>query len=501
MSLIEYRACDQSFEKIVSLHFALFEIGSEKDITVHDAKQIQIIAAAAINLAKSHNRSTLTPQLNAKFGVPFVHFLASWSGLHGSPFSFCNISQARTIVQYARESVRYAAQIWGRKLSAIEEILLDIGEADSESGVLSGGFTSIAKNLYEASLEKLSLHGDGPMTGLLQAHCVSCLTRLQLTETADESESVWIKSAETEKGSMGQLQLMLTSNTDSPHFYVWRETSSFRSSVEYHISLKRQLVAESLLAASRPDEAQGILEDAVRDSPQNYDVAFAYGSFLLRRALYNDRDFGPDFVKNAQMQLLKAAKLNTKKADPFALLGLWYEVQGDSKRSVGCYSKALLIDPSHPVAGRGILRMKSFQGVSSLCDNAMNQGIFQNGWAWKSAGDSKALLEGDDERAVICYQQALRARDVDNPRHHRLSIFFCLPSSGVNYENRECSNTWASLGGCYRRLGKHSASLRAFQSAFDIFPQDFSYFCSWAQGMNASSSLLNHELLTCLSEH
>lgn len=92
-----------------------------------------------------------------------------------------------------------------------------------------------------------------------------------------------------------------------------------------------------------------------------------------------------------------------------------------------------------------------------------------------------ALIEGDDERAVICYQQALRARDVGNPKQHRLHIFFSLPKDRLTGMN-DCAKKWASLGGCYRRLGKHSASVRAFQAAHDINPHDQSYFCSWAQG-------------------
>lgn len=430
---------------------------------------------------KRENRPTYELQLHAKYGTDFLLMLVCWSGMHCSPWSFCNISQARSIVRYARENIKQSAQEWGRKLTLVERILLDIGEADSECGFLSGGMTVISNKLYLSSLDILTHHESDPVQTLLKSHCVSCLARLELTDTVEGS--LCVQSAERVKSGMEHLQQKLKSLPVGHHnFYPWRHFSSLQSSIEYHILLKMQLVAELLLKAERPDECKVFLEDATRDSPQNYDVAFSYASFLLQMALYDTNNRGCDVLQKARKQLMKTAKMNVQKADPFALLGVWYEVESDIKRAVGCYSKALMIDPSHPVAGRGILRLKSSKDVSVLVDKAMNQGIFQNGWAWKSLGDSKAFAEGDDERTALCYQQALRARDVGSPKQHRLHAFFSFPFGDTQSELKECGGVWASLGLCYRRLGKHSASVRAFQSASDIFPSDLSYFCAWAQG-------------------
>eukprot|EP00979_Chaetoceros_neogracilis_P015716 scaffold6438_cov220-Chaetoceros_neogracile.AAC.2 len=341
--------------------------------------------------------------------------------------------------------------------------------------------TAIAGTLYASSLEKLSNEQSDPMQALLSAHCVASLTRLQLVGRTGGSEDRTLEKFEEEtKASMTMLCDLSRSIESNPYFYVWRKQSSLSSSIAHHISIKRQLIAELLLRSSRQDEARSFLEDAVKASPQNYEVAIAYGAFLLQMALYDGDGSNSGLTKTAKVQLLKAAKLNTTKADPFALLGIWYELQEDSKRSVGCFSKAILVDPTHPVAGRGMLRAKSTTDISTLLNNALNMGIFQNGWAWKASGDSNALVEGDDERAVICYQQALRACDVGNPKQHRLDIFFSLPK-GTTSSINECGDTWASLGGCYRRLGKHSASVRAFQAAHDINPDDLSFYCSWAQ--------------------
>lgn len=456
--------------------------GSEKNVTDEDNQKIQALSEEAIRLLKTQSRSKYLPELDAKFGVSYLLFLVCWSGMFCSPWSFFNVSQARSLIRCVRENTNHAIEIWGRKATGIEEILLDIGEADSECGYLSGGMNTIAQKLYISSLDGLQ-SDKSLMHTLLKAHCLSCSARLRSID-AVEDDSYWIELAESIKTSMKELQQRLTSLIEPSSFYLWRGTLSLQSSIEYHVLLKMQLVAEFLLKGKRSQDAKGFLEDAAKDSPQNYDVAFSYGSFLLQMALYNPNNQVSGVLQKSQKQLLKAAKLNVQKADPFALLGLWYEVQNDIKRAVGCYSKALLIEPSHPVAGRGVLRLKSSRDVSALRNNAMNQGIFQNGWAWKSFGDHKAFAEGDDERAVVCYQQALRARDIGSPKHHRLNIFFALPSVDVDIENKECGSTWASLGGCYRRLGKHSASVRAFQSASDVFPSDLSYFCSWAQGMH-----------------
>ena len=85
---------------------------------------------------------------------------------------------------------------------------------------------------------------------------------------------------------------------------------------------------------------------------RSVDVSFALGSFRLRLIMDSLQSPSVTAIKEAQTQLLKAAKLNSNKPSPFALLGLWYEEEGDTIRSVGCFTKALLLDPAHPVAGR-----------------------------------------------------------------------------------------------------------------------------------------------------
>ena len=80
---------------------------------------------------KSSSHSTSFTSLNAKFGTPYVQFLSAWSVLYHSPWPFCTVGQARYIVRNARETSSVASKAWGRDSSSIiEQLMLDIGEAD-----------------------------------------------------------------------------------------------------------------------------------------------------------------------------------------------------------------------------------------------------------------------------------------------------------------------------------------------------------------------------------
>ena len=206
-----------------------------------------------------------------------------------------------------------------------------------------------------------------------------------------------------------------------------------------------------------------------------------------------------------KLQLLKSAKIDSGKPGPFALLGLWYEVQNDLKRALGCYSKCLLLDPSNPVAGRGILRLKSPTEAQKLCEAATNSNSPVNGWAWQAMGVEKSMKENDNELAIVCFLQALRCRDIECPQNEPFSIFFTLPNTtGLT---SEIANVWAELAGCYRRVGRYAAAERAFQSAWQVEEEKLAsqVLCSWAQGesidMVPFSCILFHPILTCRLFH
>jgi len=62
-------------------------------------------------------------------------------------------------------------------------------------------------------------------------------------------------------------------------------------------------------------------------------------SFYTHNILFNNLKT----KKKAQQQLLRAAKLDSTQANPFSLLGIWYEIHDDVKRAIGCFSKALAL--------------------------------------------------------------------------------------------------------------------------------------------------------------
>ena len=218
------------------------------------------------------------------------------------------------------------------------------------------------------------------------------------------------------------------------------------------------------------------------DCPENFEASFALASFHLRAAIGKATDKSQ--AKKATTLLMKAAKLDPTRPGPFSLLGMSFEYQNDISRAKGCYQKALAVDPSHPVAGRGLVRLMGLDGAKSLCEHAAKRNSPANGWAWRAMGQLKSKEDGDFAAAAICFQQALRCRDIQAPDDDMLGVFFANPSSpSTNVAHSEASETWIELAACYRQLGKYSAALRAFEGAFFISGGDLSpdALCSWAQ--------------------
>lgn len=452
-----------------------------------------------LKMVKESEKRSDVDEYETMYGTPFVLFLVCWSGLQMSSWPFCNVSQARSIMRYTRERLRQTPLQFGRRTSSFEDMLLMIGEADVEGGQLNGGFAVKAKKLYNEVLEKIEVMNPSAESNkeallLLKSHCQSSLSRILLQgENAAEASKTMMDTNKSfyqkaEMMSKNSLELLLKLNGSSTGIYCWTHDKSFQASIQYHICLTRQLVAESLLRLDKASEAHESLREAVSDSPNDFDANLALGAFYLRMAFHGKEAGvdGSEYRKKAQKQLLMSAKLDSTKADPFALLGYWYEIQNDEKRAYGCYSKALSIDPSHPVSGRGVLRIKALHDVIRFCDVAISLNTIQNGWGWRALGKSKAFDEGDDETAVLYFQQALRCRDVENVDNETYGLFYDLPNYSDSNSN-DCALTWSALAGCYRRLGKFTASLRAYQSAFDVGACDVESQCAWAQGKLSST--------------
>ncbi len=419
-----------------------------------------------------------------QFGTSFLVFLNVWSGLLHTPWSCCNVSQARAVVKMARVSLNQAASDWGREPSALENLILDIGEADAEGGFLAGGIGQVAKKLYNTSLEQASRLSSTDHVHLVRAHCLAGLSRHTLAGSPGQNFSVeFPKSGATQSEEFARMSLQEAEamNPLGPNGHYLLTPSSLNSMKAFHKSLARQLVADSLLRAGASMDAEAFLEAAVQDTPHDFDSALALGAFRMRTAFFPATGQSPSSDKAAQTQLLKAAKLNPSKASPFALLGFWYEEKRDFKRAVGCYSKALVQEPSHPVAGRGILRLQSYMGSTRICDSAVNTNSPLNGWAWRAIGRFKAAVDADNEAAVICFQEALRCKDIAFAENETMSLFY--NHSSDTKAAFEVVEVWSDLAGCYRRLGRITAAIRAFEAAWSIsgrnLPPDV--LTSWGQ--------------------
>jgi hypothetical protein len=278
-------------------------------------------------------------------------------------------------------------------------------------------------------------------------------------------------------------------------------TMIFAVAVRFQQSTARQWTAQAiLLQKGRTLEALEILQAAVREAPQDAMAAFTLGALQLRQVLFPSLEgntgssttpsVSASQLKAAQVQLLKAAKLDSTKANPFALLGYWYETNGDNKRAVGCYSKALVLDPTLPVAGRGLLRITSTTTTDTIKTATLEKAMGAvsggasplNGWAWQETGIQKSKLYGQDDLAVVALLHAARARDIAQPHSEPLSIFFAPPPSNSTCRQAEKSTdliiVLTELAACYRRLGRYTAAIRTYHLAID------------SAGENVSSDLL-----------
>jgi tetratricopeptide (TPR) repeat protein len=434
------------------------------------------ISNEALTMYKKNANKYLHQQ--GEFGMAVWQCLVAWSGLHQSAWSYCSITEARRLLSRAREATHKAKSEWGRKPMLLEEALMDLAQADAEGGLLSGGFANDAAKLYLGVLEKLpvlssSVHEVG--ISLLRSHCfcgMARATRLGVKLPSGTMEKSAEEYARDGLSEVERIELL----EDLPPIYIW--TSATDLSIRFLFSVSRQLVAESLLRSGKPEEAYSFLAAAVRDSPLDAEAAFALGSFRLRMALASEPR-SPEDLKDAQVQLLKAAKLDATKANPFALLGFWFEEQKDVKRALGCYSKALAVDPANPVAGRGILRLQPYEAIKNLVEAATNKNSPLNGWAWRALGLQKVMVHDQEDLAVVALLKALRCRDVELPENESMGIFYAISPA----EN-EKAKTFSDLANCYRKLGRYTAAIRSFHAASDAAGENVaaSVLCSCAQG-------------------
>ena len=392
----------------------------------------------------------------------FIQCLVSWSGFYQHPWPYCtNLSDARRLLAAAKSDL-------GRPLTVSEDTLLQLAIADAD--ILKGGFVQNASKQYSGVLGKLQQDDDELLVNaysvsLLRAHCYNGLARIHQADQEEEytySDSI--------NGSQTKKSLEILEDLDVPPVVhplsIWHTRSIFEASKAHELSVARQLIADSLIRFGRFEEALSFLKTAVADSPLDADAAMALGAFLLRVAFYVHKERNKARDKEAQIHLLKAAKLDSSKPNPFALLGIWYEEMGDSKRAQGCYVKSLKLDPCNPIAGRGLLRLASSkEDHIGLLQVAIDKNSPLNGWAWNAVGLNKAYNDGDDDLAVVAILKALRCRDVSIPDKEMLGIFYKPPS--LSNEVNERSAALTDLGMCYRRLGRFTASIRAFHASID----------------------------------
>ena len=313
-----------------------------------------------------------------------------------------------------------------RPYTTVEELLLEMAAADAE--LINGGFVENASQQYTRVLKKI----DEILTPasiyevtVLHAHCLNGMARICQARLDSPKENDSHESDYAEK-SIEILSSLETPDSFTP-LSIWHLKSTFVVAKAHQLSVARQLVADMLIERGQCEDARSFLEAAVSDSPIDAEAALALGAFMLRMVFYSNASRDPKTDKLAQVQLLKAAKLDPSKANPFGLLGLWFEEQGDSKRAEGCFRKSLGLDPCNPIAGRGLLRLLGRENVQNILDDAININSALNGWAWNAIGLHKAYTDGEDDLAVVAILKGLRCRDVSRPSSENLWDFLSTP--------------------------------------------------------------------------
>jgi tetratricopeptide (TPR) repeat protein len=442
-------------------------VGSKETVATSSALQWQNARACALCfLCQDDNsnvyqitRDAITDSKKEKKRgfLALLQCLVAWSGWFQNPWPFCaNLGDARRLLASAELDCL-------RPLTVLEGILLQLAKADAE--FLNGGLVQRAHEHYTNILVKLEVEMflvDSDSAILLKAHCYNGLARAEqaaqdYTNYKDDEESHTKKSLDV----LANFDLPPT----APSLWIWNLRSTFVASKAHELSVTRQLIANSLIHFGRFEEARSFLQKGVDDSPLDADAALALGAFLLRITFYIARERSAEGSKEAQIHLLKAAKLDPSKSNPFALLGIWYETTGDLRRAQGCFRKSLKLDPCNPIGGRGLLRLCPSSDNQAILDFAINQSSPLNGWAWNAVGLKKAHHDGDDDLAVIAILKALRCQDVALPSKQTFGVFYQTPSS---FEDaNELSAALAEVGMCYHRLGRITASIRAFRASID----------------------------------
>jgi tetratricopeptide (TPR) repeat protein len=392
-------------------------------------------------------------------GSEFVEFLVCWSGFHTSSWPFCTQPEARRMVQRARDCLAEAKAKWGRPIHVVESTLLDLGQADAEGLAFDVGLINIARKNYSSVMVLAESLPDERLASLVIAHCYTGLAAVARRENPDAMDVNRVISLA--RSGLERLQAMDAG--DDPLF-LWRASGFVEYTLRFQIAASRQLVADSMLQSGQVEAALEFLEDAVRDAPQDASAAFALGRFKLY-TLFFGATSSPQVERDAQVQLLRAAKMDSSKAGPFALLGYWYEYKSDFQRAIGCYSKALLLDPTHPVAGRGIVRLAPRDSQARIVDKAISSASTVTGWAWRAMGIQKSMSDGKDDLAIVSLLKALRCRDIMWPQAEPMGAFYGSPMKPTLPSHDELSSTYALLAACYRRIGRFTAAIRSYHTA------------------------------------
>ena len=408
-------------------------------------------------------------ELDAKYGGVYFAALLAWSGLFRSAsWQAVTRADAQSLVLQCRKSLQLAQSKFARVGSPVDRFLVElaaiglVGSHDEETH----GFQNKIHEVL-ALVDGLEDNIRAVDACLLRVSCICGVVRSYST-----GRNISEKNVSHDRPSLSEdlkrvcyesLDKMKEIPNDDGRFLFWGDGAFKRARDSLTVGT-RLLLAHILFKEQNMSEASRLLELAVEDAPGNGEALFMLGAFQLQLGY---EDSNPSLQDRAKVLLTKAAKANTNNADPFALLGHYYETKGDVQRATGCYRKALQLDEGNPIAGRGLIRLLNKEEVQILVKNAIEADSPFGGWAWNFIANEKKE-DSHDEFACIAYLKAIRSSDIESGSYFWLSTFLRRPSdSSLVDENIEIL---CSLASCYRRLGRYTAALRTYNSSIEIAP-------------------------------
>lgn len=180
---------------------------------MEEVGEITEICKYALDSMNQESQNKVVTHLNTMFGNQYLYHLVCWSDLFGQPWSCCNVSEARNIIQNARVNLIDAEVNWGRFTASTDLQHLQISESDCK-GMMMGSMTFKALRFAQFLMESISPETSDGLSVLFRTHVAITVSTISLHECADDPNAC-VEIAENTKHHIDLLQKIDPNNSVS----------------------------------------------------------------------------------------------------------------------------------------------------------------------------------------------------------------------------------------------------------------------------------------------